>query len=64
MLERRVARFSPGDRVQGVELDKAGHIRIPFYVRHKTGDVIQLCDHFLNPEDLSIGHTSGPVIPL
>ena len=64
MPERSVARFAVGDRVQVLELGKAGHIRIPFYVRHKTGEVIQLCGHFLNPEDLSIGHTSGPVIPL
>lgn len=63
-LERMVARFAPGDRVTVLELDKAGHIRTPHYVRHHSGDVVQLCGHFLNPEDLSVGRTAGPVVPL
>lgn len=62
MPECSVARFSPGDRVSVLELGKAGHIRTPFYVRHKTGDVVQVCGHFLNPEDLSLGRTGGPVV--
>ena len=62
MPEYSVARFAPGDRVSVLELNKAGHIRTPYYVRHKTGDVVQLCGHFLNPEDLSVGRTSGPVV--
>lgn len=63
-VENSVARFAPGDRVRVLELAKAGHIRTPFYVRHRTGDVVQLCGHFLNPEDLSVGRTSGPVVAL
>lgn len=57
-----MARFAPGNRVSVLDLGKAGHIRTPSYVRHKTGDVVQLCGHFLNPEDLSVGRTSGPVV--
>jgi hypothetical protein len=57
-------RFKVGDRVTVLELNKAGHIRTPFYVRHKTGVVIQDCGLFLNPEDLAIGITSGPVVKL
>ncbi len=64
MPERSVARFSPGDRVRVLDLGKAGHVRTPHYIRHKTGDVMQLCGHFLNPEDLSVGRTSGPVVAL
>lgn len=59
-----VARFAIGERVTVLELGKAGHIRTPYYIRHKTGEVVQLCGHFLNPEDLSVGRTSGPVVAL
>lgn len=58
------ARFKVGDRVKVLELNKSGHIRTPFYVRHKTGTVVQDCGVFLNPEDLAVGITSGPVMPL
>lgn len=62
--EPSVARFSPGDQVTVLELGKAGHIRTPHYVRHHSGEVVQFCGHFLNPEDLSVGRTAGPVVPL
>jgi nitrile hydratase subunit beta len=58
------ARFCVGDRVQVLDLGKAGHVRIPFYVRGKIGEIIQFCGFFLNPEDLSLGNSAGPVIPL
>lgn len=54
--------FAPGDRVRVLELNKPGHVRTPFYVREKTGRVIQFCGLFLNPEDLAVGHSSGPVV--
>lgn len=62
--ERSVARFYVGDRVTVLELTKPGHIRTPHYVRHKQGEVVQFCGHFLNPEELSVGRTAGPVVPL
>ena len=62
--KRVAARFALGDRVRVLELDKPGHIRTPHYIRHHLGEVVQCCGHFLNPEDLSVGCTSGPVIPL
>ena len=58
------ARFKVGDRVTVQELNKSGHIRIPFYVRGKTGEIVQFCGMFLNPEELSVGNTAGPAIPL
>jgi hypothetical protein len=58
------ARFQEGDRVQVLELRKAGHVRTPFYVRGKSGEILELCGWYLNPEDLSIGHTGGPVVAL
>lgn len=62
--ERIVARFVLGDHVTVLDLGKAGHIRTPRYIRHKTGEVVQCCGNFLNPEDLSVGRTDGPVVPL
>jgi nitrile hydratase subunit beta len=58
------ARFHVGDNVRVLHLGKSGHIRTPFYVRGKVGKVIQMCGYFLNPEDLAVGNTAGPVIPL
>ncbi len=62
--ERVLARFQAGDQVQVLDLKLEGHIRTPSYIRGKTGKIIQLCGFFLNPEDLSIGNTGGPVYPL
>ena len=58
------ARFQKSDPVVVLELNKSGHIRTPYYVRGKVGEVVELCGCYLNPEDLSIGHTGGPAIPL
>lgn len=55
-------RFAVGQSVSVRELDKAGHIRTPYYVRQRVGVVIQFCGTFLNPEDLAVGKTGGPVI--
>ena len=54
-------RFKPGDMVRVMHLGKLGHVRIPFYVRGKCGEIIHYCGSYLNPEDLAIGVTSGPV---
>lgn len=57
-------RFDVGDRVRVRSLDKPGHVRTPDYVLGHVGEVIQRCGLFLNPEDLSIGITHGPVVAL
>ena len=54
--------FAQGDRVRVLELNKPGHVRTPFYIREKTGRVLQFCGLFLNPEDLAVGHSSGPAV--
>jgi nitrile hydratase subunit beta len=59
-----IPRFDKGDKVVVLELGKSGHIRTPFYIREKVGTVMHRCGAFLNPEDLSVGIVSGPVIPL
>jgi nitrile hydratase len=55
-------RFVVGETVSVRELNKPGHVRTPFYIRQRVGTVIQYCGSFLNPEDLAVGRTSGPVV--
>jgi nitrile hydratase subunit beta len=57
-------RFAVGERVRVLALGKPGHVRTPDYVLGKVGEVVQYCGCFLNPEDLAVGHTNGPVVPL
>jgi nitrile hydratase subunit beta len=57
-------RFDVGDRVQVLELSRAGHVRTPHYVRKHVGTVLHRCGSYLNPERLAVGDVSGPVIPL
>jgi nitrile hydratase len=57
-------RFDSGDRVVVRELNKAGHIRTPFYVRQHVGTILHRCGSFLNPERLAVGDVGGPVVPL
>ena len=62
--EARYARFRIGDRVNVLHLGKSGHVRIPHYVRGKSGTVVQYCGRYLNPEDLAIGRTDGSAVDL
>jgi hypothetical protein len=59
-----MTRFVAGDRVRVLALQKDGHVRIPHYIRHHKGQVIQYCGTYLNPEDLAVGHTAGPAVDL
>lgn len=45
-------------RVLDLPID--GHIRVPAYVRGKTGVVERYCGPYLNPEDLAFGRAAGP----
>lgn len=56
--------FAVGDRVTVINLRKPGHVRTPDYILGQSGEVVQFCGHFLNPEDLSLGLASGPLVPL
>ncbi len=56
--------FAVGDRVTVLDLRKPGHVRTPDYILGHTGVVVQFCGCFLNPEDLSLGRTDGPVVAL
>lgn len=55
-------RFRVGRVIRVLYLGKAGHVRIPAYIRGHTGRVLQFCGLFLNPEDLAIGNAGGPVV--
>jgi nitrile hydratase subunit beta len=57
-------RFDAGDKVIVLELNRAGHIRTPHYVRNRIGTVLHRCGSYLNPERLAVGDVGGPVIPL
>ncbi len=57
-------RFRPGDRVLIADIGKAGHIRTPWYVRFKAGEIERYCGAFPNPEDLAYGRLDAPEIDL
>lgn len=59
-----MTRFATGDAVRVLALGKAGHVRIPHYIRHHHGTVVGYCGTFLNPEDLALGQTGGPALDL
>jgi len=57
-------KFSPGDRVRVLAVEKAGHVRTPSYVRGKEGWVERVHGEFRNPEDLAYGRDGMPRQPL
>lgn len=57
-------RFSPGDRVVVLDLGKPGHVRIPWFIRRKTGRIERYCGAYPNPEDLAFGRPGLPAIDL
>lgn len=56
------AKFAPGDKVHVVARypEPPCHIRTPWYVRGKTGEIERICGDFRNPEDLAFGTYDGP----
>jgi len=59
-------RFQVGDTVLVSARYPTGrrHIRTPFYIRGKTGEVERICGAFKNPEDLAFGKYDTDIIPL
>jgi hypothetical protein len=47
------ARFKPGDRVRVHEWYPPGHVRTPYYIRGKSGEIERICGVFNNPERLA-----------
>ncbi|MFK7871218.1 MAG: SH3-like domain-containing protein [Roseobacter sp.] len=59
-----MTRFCDGDLVHVLALGKAGHVRIPHYIRQQTGEIVGYCGTYLNPEDLAVGNTGGTAVDL
>ncbi len=56
------ARFAVGDRVRVREAYPPGHVRTPYFIRGKTGEVIRALGDFPNPEELAYGRDGLPAI--
>ncbi len=57
-------RFRTGDRVRVRTAFPPGHVRTPFYVRGKTGDVVSVAGHYHDPEELAYGRRGAPALAL
>ena len=57
-------RFQLGDAVRVLDLHMPEHVRIPFFIRHKTGVVERHCGAYPNPEELGHGRPGLPPVDL
>jgi nitrile hydratase len=57
-------RFATGDQVRVLRLYPLGHVRIPWYIRGKSGVVERLCGAYPNPEELAYHRSGLPAQPL
>lgn len=58
------SRFNSGDVVKVRQAFPPGHVRTPYFVRGRNGQVQQLVGHFANPEELAYGRDGQPGKPL
>jgi len=59
-----LVKFSPGDKVRVLAIERAGHVRTPSYVRGKPGWIERVHGEFPNPESLAYGGDGLPRQPL
>ena len=64
MSEAHQARFARGARVKVRRMAPPGHLRTPWYIRGRTGEVERLCGAFANPEELAYNRPGTPKQPL
>ena len=57
-------RFAPGARVKVRRAAPPGHLRTPWYIRGRIGEVERLCGAFANPEELAYNRPGTPKQPL
>ena len=57
-------RFAPGARVKVRRMAPPGHLRTPWYIRGRTGEIERLCGAFANPEELAYNRPGTPRQPL
>jgi len=58
------ARFKPGEKVRVRKAFPLGHVRTPYYIRGRTGEVERVCGAFANPEELAQMRSGLPEQPL
>ena len=58
------ARFTLGDKVRVRRATPPGHVRTPYFIRGKTGEVSRSLGNFPNPEELAYGRDGLPTLPL
>ena len=58
------SRFNAGDGVRVRQAFPPGHVRTPYFVRGRNGQVQQLVGHFAKPEELAYGRDGQPGKPL
>ena len=64
MLDKFNTTFKPGDKVKVREGSTPFHIRTPWFVQGKIGEIETYYGSFRNPETLAYGAEGLPVIPL
>jgi nitrile hydratase len=57
-------RFKPGDRIRVRHAAPLGHVRTPWYIRGRAGEIERLCGAFANPEELAYNRDGLPAQPL
>jgi nitrile hydratase subunit beta len=62
--EALASRFAPGVRVKVRPAAPPGHLRTPWYIRGRVGEVERLCGAFANPEELAYNRPGTPKQPL
>ena len=53
-------RFAIGDRVRVRAAFPPGHVRTPYYLRRKRGQILSIAGRFANPEELAYGRDGQP----
>jgi nitrile hydratase len=60
MTDTSQHRFSIGERVRVRRAYPPGHLRTPYFIRGKSGVVIDIAGRFANPEELAYGRDGLP----
>ena len=58
------AKFRIGEKVKVMQAYPLGHVRTPYYIRGRVGEVERICGSFPNPEELAQMRDGLPEQPL
>ena len=56
--------FTIGDKVKIRHASPPGHVRTPYFIRGKTGEIIRIIGEYANPEELAYGRDGKPFQPI